>query len=189
MPRPNLPLSDLENQPCQAAQVRHGISYPKWSLTASKGWGQLCTCPQPTPVITAWPLVVTWVIDINSPPGCCKAMDPDRAMISSLDIAIPSCSSVSCSYQTIPFHHCISSSASLPSAQTFHISFSPISLHHLLIHYSCIRLTHKRLETLILCTVGNRPSQVSFMHGPDRICMEEGGGMLVSFRIYYILDL
>lgn len=44
-----------------------------------------------------------------------------------LDITIPSCSSVSCSYQTVTFLHWISSSASLPSAQTFHFSFSPIS--------------------------------------------------------------
>lgn len=178
VPGPNLPLSDLENQPSQAAQVRHGISYPKWSFTASEGWGQLCTCLQSTPVISAWPLVVTWVIVINPDPGC-KAMDPedpDRAVISSLDITKPSCNRVSCSYQTITFHHCISSSASLPSAQTFRFSFSPISPHHLLGRYSCTHLTHKRLETLFLCTIGNRPFQVSFMQGQDRVCMEEEGG-------------
>lgn len=176
VPGPNLLLSDLENKPAQAAQVRHGINSPKWSFTACWGWGQLCTSLQSTPVISLWPLVVTWVIDINPPPGCCKAMDPDRAVISSLDITKPSCSSVSCSYQTIAFHHCISSSPSLSSAQTFHFSFSPISLHHLLVHYSCIHLTPKRLETLILCAEGNRPFQVSFMQGPNRVCTEGEGG-------------
>lgn len=107
------------------------------SAAVRKGQGRLCAFPEHQlgprqrlkPGTFPWPLVVTWIKDINTDPSCCRAMNPHVTLSSSMGWDFVMTSSGS-GRLLLPPSCCVSSSSSLHRVQPTQLPFSPISPPH-----------------------------------------------------------